>query len=124
MVDEVIAIDSAMTELKKVTDETDATYDNFLTNAAQRSRELGSSISDTVNATADFTRLGYSIEEAEAMADAAIVYKTVGDGIEDITEASESIIATMQAFGDETLSAMGIVDKFNNVGRNTCRPMQ
>ena len=118
LVGEVIELDSAMTELKKVTDETEATYDKFLTKASQRSRNLGASLADTVNATADFTRLGYSIEEAEAMADAAIVYKTVGDGIEDINEASESIIATMQAFGDETLSAMGIVDKFNNVGNN------
>lgn len=117
MVNEVVELDSAMTELKKVTDETEASYELFLNNAAKRSRELGASLSDTVNATADFARLGYSIEDAEAMADAAIVYKTVGDGIEDINEASESIIATMQAFGSETLSAMGIVDKFNNVGR-------
>ena len=41
-----------------------------------------------------------------------------GDGIEDISEASESIIATMQAFGISASDAMSIVDKFNEVGNH------
>lgn len=65
-----------------------------------------------------FARLGYSIDEASEVADAAIVYKNVGDGIEDINAASESIISTMQAFGYETSDAMLIVDKFNEIGNN------
>lgn len=118
MVTNVIELDTAMTELKKVTDETDETYRRFLNNATERSKELGATISDTVNATADFARLGYGIEDASTLADAAIVYKNVGDGIQDINEASESIISTMQAFGISAEDAMSIVDKFNNVGNN------
>lgn len=53
MVDEVVEIDTAMTELKKVTDETNATYDRFLTNAASRAKEVGATLSDVVTATAD-----------------------------------------------------------------------
>lgn len=53
MVDEVVEIDTAMTELKKVTDETDAAYDRFLTNAASRAKEVGATLSDVVTATAD-----------------------------------------------------------------------
>lgn len=118
MVSAVIELDTAMTELKKVTNETDATYDRFLENAANRAKKLGSTMSDIVSATADFARLGYSISEAEKLADAAIVYKNVGDGIEDINTASESIIATMQAFGLGAEDAMLVVDKFNEVGNN------
>ena len=118
MVSAVIELDTAMTELKKVTDETDATYEKFLVNAASRAKQLGAALSDTVTATADFARLGFSIEEAEKLADTAIVYKNVGDGIKDISEASESIIATMQAFGIAAEDAMTIVDKFNEVGNN------
>ena len=118
MVSAVIELDTAMTELKKVTDETDATYEKFLVNAASRAKQLGAALSDTVTATADFARLGFSIEEAEKLADTAIVYKNVGDGIKDISEASESIIATMQAFGIAADDAMTIVDKFNEVGNN------
>lgn len=116
MTSNVIELDTAMTELKKVTDETDATYEKFLSRATTRSKDLGAALSDTVTATADFARLGYGISEAEQLADAAIIYKNVGDGIDDISTASESIIATMQAFGVLPEDAMTIVDKFNEVG--------
>lgn len=116
MVSAVIELDTAMTELKKVTDETEAAYDAFLDRAESRTKQLGASLSDTVTATADFARLGFSIEDAEKLADSAIVYKNVGDGIADISEASESIISTMQAFDVEANDVMTIVDKFNEVG--------
>lgn len=118
MLDNVVSIDTAMTELKKVTSETDVTYDNFLTKASSRAKQLGTTISDVVTATADFARLGYGIDDASRLADAAIIYKNVGDGIEDIGQASESVISTMQAFGIEASNAMGIVDRFNEVGNN------
>lgn len=118
MVTTVIELDTAMTELKKVTDETDATYERFLNNAVSRAKSVGASLTDVVTATADFARLGYDINEASTLADTAIVYKNVADGLSDINEASESIISTMQAFGIETSNAMSIVDKFNNVSNN------
>lgn len=116
MVQTVIELDTAMTELKKVTNATDAAYDRFLDNAVKRAKEVGASLVDVVSATADFARLGHSIEDASKIADAALVYKNVGDGIEDVAQASESIISTMQAFGIETSAVMSIVDKFNEVG--------
>lgn len=116
MVKNVIELDTAMTELKKVTNETDATYARFLDNATNRAAKLGATLSDVVSATADFARLGYGIDDASKLADAAIIYKNVGDDIKDITQASESIISTMQAFGIEANNVMSIVDKFNAVG--------
>ena len=118
MFEVVVEVDSAMTELKKVTEETGATYTRFLENAKDRAHSLGATVAETVNATADFARLGHGITDASALADAAIVYKNVGDGINDISVASESIISTMQAFGVEAKDAMSIVDSFNNVGNN------
>lgn len=118
MVDSVRDLDAAMTELKKVTDETSATYARFFGEATVRAKALGATLTDTITATADFARLGYSIGEAAELADAALVYKNVGDGIEDVTEASESVISTMKAFGIEAKNAMSIVDKFNEVGNN------
>lgn len=118
MVTNVIELDAAMTELRKVTDETEASYTRFFNNAISRSKRLGATLADTITATADFARLGYSIDEAANLADAALVYKNVGDGIEDISTASESVISTMKAFRIEASNAMLIVDKFNEVGNN------
>lgn len=118
MVSAVREVDSAMTELKKVTNETNETYDKFLKNASTRAKQIGASLSDVVTASADFARLGYGIDDAAKLADAALIYKNIGDGIEDITTASKSIISTMQAFGIEASNVMSIVDKFNEVGNN------
>ena len=114
----VIDIDTAMTELKKVTDLTDEAYDKFLDRAIEKATILGTTVSDVVTATADFARLGWPVPDAEQLADAAIIYKNVGDGIDDISTASQSIISTMKAFGYSATEAISIVDKFNYVGNN------
>ncbi len=51
-------IDSALTELKKVTDETEETYDKFLDTASKTAAKVGSTIKDVVSSTADWARLG------------------------------------------------------------------
>lgn len=108
-------VDAAMTELKKVTDESDATYNKFLSNASTRAKELGASMSDIIQSTADFARLGYTLEEATTLADVATVYKNVADGLDDINEASQSIISTMKAFNIEAKDSMSIADMYNKV---------
>lgn len=119
-VKDVIDIDTAMTELKRVTNESDSTYQTFLQNASGRARTVGSSIKEVVNATADFARLGYSMEDATKLADVAIMYKNVGDGIQDVGEATQSIISTMQAFKMETDDSMHVVDAFDKTGEKHC----
>lgn len=58
------------------------------------------------------------MDESAELANAALIYKNVGDGIDDISDASESVISTMKAFNIEASNAMLIVDKFNEVGNN------
>ena len=124
MFEQVKLIDSAMTELKKVTNETDAAYSKFLSNAATRSREIGTTIDGLVSSTADFARLGYGFEDAQGLAEVANIYAVVGDEIEGVKGATESLISTMAAFKDEmngmsnTDFAMSIIDKFNEIGNN------
>jgi len=124
MFEQVKLIDSAMTELKKVTNETDEAYNRFLTNAATRSREIGTTIDGLVSSTADFARLGYGFEDAQGLAEVANIYAVVGDEINGVEGATESLISTMAAFKDEmngmsnTDFAMSIIDKFNEIGNN------
>lgn len=120
MIQNVVELDTAMTELYKVTDETADTYNRFFDDAAVRAKKYGATLTDTITATADFARLGYSLEDAAVLADTSIVYKAVGDGIDSISTASESIISTMKAFGIEAENAMQIVDKFNITGKYHC----
>ena len=114
----VVQIDAAMTELRKVTDATSKEYIQFLDDAETRARRLGATLVETVNASADMARLGYNLQDASALADTAIVYSNVGDGISRIDDATSSIISTMQAFNIEAKDSMEIVDKFNAIGNN------
>lgn len=109
-------IDLALTELRKVTDETEETYDKFLDTAAKTGARLGTTISAVTEATATFAKLGYSMEQATEMAESAIVYKNVGDNIESTEDAADSIISTMKGFRLEASESMAIVDRFNEVG--------
>lgn len=124
MFNQVKAIDSAMTELKKVTDETASSYDKFLNNAASRAKEIGTTIDGLVQSTADFARLGYGFEDAQGLAEVANIYAVVGDEVEGVEGATESLISTMAAFKDEasdlsnTDFATSIIDKFNEIGNN------
>ncbi|MDO4359083.1 MAG: phage tail tape measure protein, partial [Escherichia coli] len=112
----VVEVDTAMTELKKVTNETQTVYNQFLSTATTRAKEYGASVADVVTATADAARLGLNLEDASALADASIVYKNVGDGITNVGDASSSVISTMKAFNIEAKDSMAIVDEFNEVG--------
>ena len=116
MLQAVRDVDSAMTELKKVTDLSAASYEKFKQQAASSAIKTGASLSDTINATADFSRLGYNINESAQLAEAALIYKNVGDGISDISESTESLISTLKAFDIEASKSKLIVDEFNEVG--------
>lgn len=125
MYQNVYNIDTEMTELKKVTNETEATYSSFLKNAGSSAKEIGTTISDLVSSTADFARLGYSFSDSQELAKVANIYSVVGDEVDSIDTATKSIISTMTAFGsqmDSTMSqgefALSIIDKFNEVGNN------
>ena len=114
----VVDIDTAMTELKKVTNETDSTYQSFLTEAGTRAKNIGTDISSVVNATADYARLGYSLSDATKLADVSAVYYNVGDDLDSFDKATENIVGTMKAFNIQANDAINLVDKLNNVSNN------
>lgn len=118
MFEQVKVIDSAMTELKKVTNETDSAYNSFLSDAASKAKEIGTTIDGFVSSTADFARLGYNMSDASKLAEVANIYAVVGDEIDSVETATASLISTMTAFGIEASDSISIVDKFNIVGNN------
>lgn len=116
VIDNVRKLDTAMTNLKKVTDETDAIYSRFVDNASKSAKRLGVTITDLVESTADFSRFGYSLAEASKLAESATIYSNVDDiGIE---QGTESIISTLKGFNIEANKSIDVVDKFNEVGNN------
>lgn len=116
MYQEVQNIDTAITNLKKVTNETDGSYANFMNNAITMAKDLRAQISDIIESTADWARLGYSIQKAQENAKASIILKQVGEM--DIESSTQAIISTLKSYGSQVGSTMEIIDKYNEVGNN------
>lgn len=117
LVQEVINLDTAMVELRKVSNATEVEYNHFLEGAKDSAKDLGSSITDLVNATSTFSRAGFNLKDAEELGRIATLYKNVGDGI-DIDTAAESITSVIKAFKIEASEAESVIDKLNNVSNN------
>ena len=114
MKDAVVEVNSAMIELRKVSNASDNEIKNYFDEAAESAKRFGSSVSDMINATADWSRLGYNLPDSKQLAEVATLYKNVGDGI-DIDSANQSLISTLQGFQLEAKDAMNIIDQFNEV---------
>lgn len=114
MAQEVINVDSAMTELKKVSDASGQEIANYFSTAADDAKELGATISDVISSTADWSKLGYNLEDAKELSRITTLYQNVGDNMTQ-ESASESMVSTLQGFQMDTDEALHIVDSFNEV---------
>lgn len=110
-------IDSALTELKKVTDETRESYDKFLKTAAKTADKIGSTIKEIVSSTADWARIGYSLQEATTLAESTAILLNVSE-FQSIDDATSALTSTLQAFGYTANQSMDVVDVLNEVGNN------
>lgn len=117
VVQTVTDLNTQITELAKVSEQTSkqiyADFDSY----ADIAKEVRGTISDTISATADWSKNGYSIPDAKQLAEVSQLYKNVGDGI-NIDEANESLISTLRGFQLAADQAEHIVDVFNEVSNN------
>lgn len=114
----VVEIDDAMVELRKVTNESENAYSQFSDRAAKTARDLGASISDYISATADWSRLGYNMPDAEELARVSTLLKNVGDGIESVTDASSYMTSVLKGFDLVAEDAQKVADLVNEVANN------
>ena len=110
----VTDVDSAMTNLYKVTDETDQRYQKFLSNAGNSSKALGRDMSSYINQTAEWAKLGYSLADSEQLSKLSSIYANVGE-VGDETAVSDMVTA-MKAFNMQASDAQKIIDSYNRLG--------
>jgi len=111
----ITQLDTSIVNLKKVTDETEESYDKFLKTANSMAIEVGHSSKAAIDATTSFAKLNYSIKESAELAKQALIYSNIGDiGID---EATESIISTLKGFNLEISETAHLIDAANEVGK-------
>ena len=122
MAQSVLEVDTAMTGLYRVTDLTSAQYDKLYSDMIASSKEYGMTLTDTINATADWVRAGYDADTALQLADITAMYQHISDL--DYGEASENLLTAYNGFkdtfseefgGDVVASVNHIADAFNEL---------
>lgn len=107
--------DDALTEMRKVSNESVDTLKEYQKQSFDMAKSIGTDALSLQNSTADFMRLGQSLEEAKDSAMSANVLMNVSE-FESIDQATDSLIAMKSAYKD--LDNMQIIDKLNEVGNN------
>ena len=127
MAQNVLEVDTAMTGLYRVTDMTAQQYDKLYDDMIASSKEYGTTLTDTINATSDWVRAGFDADTALGLADVTAMYQHVSDL--DYDEASENLLTAYNGFkdsfneefgGDAVASVEHIADAFNELDKASC----
>lgn len=109
----VVDIDTAMTDLRKVTDNTNQQYTEFFDNIGQKAKDLKIDLSDLISQTAEWGKRGYSLDEAETLATNSGIYSVVGEV--DNATAVQDLTTVMKSYNMTVDESINIVDKFNAI---------
>lgn len=108
-------LNTALTEMRKVSDESLQSLKNYQNTTFDTADAVGTTAKQIQNSTADWMRLGESMNQAAESAKDANVLLNVSE-FEGIDEATESLVSMSQAYKD--LDKMDIIDVLNNIGNN------
>lgn len=114
MVQEVIKIDTAMTELRKVSTASASEISDYFDRATDSAYKYGQAINEVIDSTASWTRLGYDLEDSETLTNASIALARVGSGM-DVESSTNAIQSTIKGFGMAASEAEHVIDLVNYI---------
>lgn len=101
MYDNVLDVDTAMTELYRVTDLTDSQYDKLYEDMISGAKAYASTLDTIINSTAEWVRLGFDADTAEQLAEISTMYQNVTDL--DESTANENLVTAYKGFEKQLL---------------------
>lgn len=110
----VTEINSAQIELRKVSSASDSQLSQYWDQAAESAKKYGATVSDVISSTADWSRLGYGLDDAKELSDMTTLLSRVGDNMTQ-ESSSEGLISTLRGFKLQASDAKKIVDVANQV---------
>ena len=108
-------LDTALTEMRKVSNESVQSLKRYQDTTFDTADTVGTTAKQIQNSTADWMRLGESMDTAAKSAKDANILLNVSE-FEGIDEATDSLVSMSQAYKD--LDKMDIIDVLNNIGNN------
>ena len=112
--EEAIKLDTAMTQLSRSTGASASELRAYFEQAAESARRYGISISGLLGITAEWSRMGYGLPDAHALAEAAALYSHI-TGM-DISASGEALASTVQGLQLEAGEVMPLLDMLAGTG--------
>lgn len=121
----VIDIDTQMTELYRVTDLSTTQYSQLYDKLTVSAKEYGVALTDLISATADWSRAGFDADTAAGLAEITSIYQHIADldydtSVENLLTAYKGFESELKnTYGDDANSAaMHIADIYNEIDNN------
>ena len=114
MINAVRDVNAAQIELSKVSNAPQSQLNKYWDEASESAKKYGATISDVISNTANWSRLGYNLNDAKELSDATTLLQRVGDNMTQESSA-QGMISTLKGFNLEAEEAFSIVDKVNEV---------
>lgn len=127
MAQETIKVDTAMTELYRVTNLSESQYSKLYDNMTKSAKAYGAELDTMINSTASWVRLGFDANTANKLAEVSTMYQHVTD-LDEKTAVNNLVTAYMGfkdsllevTNGDEVAAITRISDVFDKLGRHNC----
>ena len=102
MAQETVSVDTAMTELKRVTSLSATEYENLYNSMTQSAKKYGAQLDTMINSTASWVRLGFDANTANKLAEISTMYQHVTDL--DEGTAVKNLVTAYQGYKDQLLA--------------------
>lgn len=111
-----IELEDKMTQLKIVTRDTDDAYARYMDTISKTAKQTATSISDLIESSTTYARLGYNLEESGTLASLTGMLENVGD-IE-VQDATDAITSIVKAFDIPVDQVEKVMDELVVTGNN------
>ena len=112
-------LDNSLLELDKVSDLTAEGLEKVTDEAYKLGDSVGKTGRQVIDATTEFKRAGYTMEQSMNMAEAAMVMTNVAEGITETADAAGTLISVLKGFNMSESDAMSIVDMVNSTSNQS-----
>lgn len=119
MMTNVKELDNSLLELDKVSDLSTKSLEKISNEAYKLGDTVGKTGKQVIDATTEFKRAGYDMEQSMDMSKAALTMTNVAEGITETSDAAGTLISVLKGFNMAESEAMSIVDMINSTSNQS-----
>ena len=119
MIQDVKDLDDSLLELSKVSDLSASGLEKVTEQAYELGEKVARTGREVIDATTEFKRAGFDMQQSMDMAESAMVMTNVAENITDTADAAGTLISVLKGFNMDASETMTIVDKINQVSNTS-----